>query len=162
MTTNIMKRNGAENTPARPATTWVDQLLQDNLNQFFTMDFPSFGLRKNASTVPVNLKETDKTYEMEIMVPGLQKEDIKLQATNDLLTISYERETKNEENSGKGNSEEGWLRKEYRLESFSRSFTLDDTVDVNKISAAYEQGVLKLTLPKKEHAHKISKNIEIK
>jgi HSP20 family protein len=154
MTTNIIRRNGA-NQASRPATTWVDQLLQDNLNQFFNLEFP--GLGKNMQ-VPVNVRETDKAYEMELMVPGLRKEDLKLQATNDMLTVSYEQETKNEE---KGENNE-WLRQEYKMQSFSRSFSLDDTVDVNKINASYEHGVLRLTLPKKEHAQKISKSIEIK
>ena len=155
--TNIMKRNG-RNLPSRPATTWVDQLLQDNLSSFFN-DLPGMNLGRTSS-VPVNLRETDKTYEMEIMTPGLKKEDLKIQATNDLLTVSYEHETKNEEKSGNGSDD--WLRQEYGMESWSRSFTLDDTVDVNKVNASYENGVLRLTLPKKEHAQKISKNIEIK
>ena len=155
MTTSMIKRNGAS-TPARPATTWVDQLLQENLNNFFNTDFPGFGLSKNNSSVPVNLRETAKTYEMEIMVPGLRKEDLKLQATNDQLTISYEHQDQNTQ------EEKDWLRKEYSYQSFSRTFGLDDTVDVNKISAEHSNGVLKLTIPKKEHAQKISKNIEIR
>jgi HSP20 family protein len=155
MNNNIIKRNGSSNP--LPATTWVDQLLQENLDHFFNHDFPGFGLgRRSNSTVPVNLRETDKTYEMEIMVPGLKKEDLKLQATNDMLTISYEQKQENE------TSNEGWIRKEYGFQSFSRSFSLDDTVDVTKIAAEYTNGVLRLTLPKKEHAQKISKNIEIK
>ena len=154
--TNIMKRNG-RNIPSRPATTWVDQLLQDNLNSFFN-DFPVLRTGTTNLSVPVNLRETDKTYEMEFMAPGLKKEDLKIQATNDLLTVSYEQETKNEESD----KHEGWLRQEYRMESWSRSFTLDDTVDVNKVDAKYENGVLRLTLPKKEHAQKISKSIEVK
>ena len=153
--TNIMKRNG-RNLPSRPATTWVDQLLQDNLSSFFS-DMPGFRQPQNIS-VPVNLRETDKTYEMEIMAPGLKKEDLKIQATNDLLTVSYEHEIKNEDKS----ETDGWLRQEYRMESWSRSFTLDDTVDVNKVDAKYENGVLRLTLPKKEHAQKVSKSIEVK
>ena len=156
MTTSMIKRNGAS-TPARPAGTWVDQLLQENLNSFFNSDFPGFGLERTNPTVPVNLRETAKTYEMEIMVPGLRKEDLKLQVSNDQLTISYEHQ--NQTTQG---DEKDWLRREYSYQSFSRSFGLDDTVDVNKISAEYANGVLKLTLPKKEHAQKISKNIEIK
>lgn len=156
MTSNIIKRNG-RNLPSRPASTWVDQLLQENLNTFFS-DLPGFASGRSNTSVPVNLRETDKTYEMELMAPGLKKEDLKVQATNDLLTVSYEHETKNED-KGENND---WLRQEYRMESWSRSFTLDDTVDVNKVNAVYENGVLKLTLPKKEHAQKISKSIEIK
>lgn len=156
MTNNISKRNVVPNLPSRPATTWVDQLLQDNLSQFFNEDLFSFSSKKNLSPVPVNLRETVKSYEMEVIAPGLKKEDFKLQVTNDLLTVSFEQETSNE------GSSEGLLRQEYRLQSFSRSFSLDDTVDVNKIQGEYSNGILKITLPKKEDARKISKTIEIR
>jgi HSP20 family protein len=88
----------------------------------------------------------------------MRKEDFKLNVTNDLLTISYEQ--KEEQNEEK--AEEGWLRKEYKMQSFSRSFTLDDSVDVNKITASYDNGILHLSLPKKENARRISKTIDIK
>lgn len=158
MTNNISKRNVAvvPNHPSRPATTWVDQLLQDNLSQFFNEDLFSFSHKKNSSPVPVNLRETGKSYEMEVIAPGLKKEDFKLQVTNDLLTVSFEQETSNEE------ATEGLLRQEYRLHSFSRSFSLDDSVEVNKIQGEYSNGILKITLPKKEDARKISKTIEIR
>src|SRR5690606_27548781 len=124
----------------------VDQLLHDNLNRFFNDDFWGFGGINQQVNVPVNLRETDKTYEMSLVVPGLRKEDFMLNVTDNLLTISYEQ--KEEQNDQ--NKEQGWLRKEYRMQSFSRSFTLDDTVDVNKISASYDNGILHLSLPKKE------------
>lgn len=156
MTNNISKRNVVANLPSRQTTTWVDQLLQDNLSQFFNEDLFNFSSKKNSSPVPVNLRETGKSYEMEVIAPGLKKEDFKLQVTNDLLTVSFEEETSNE------GSSEGLLRQEYRVHSFSRSFSLDDSVDVNKIQGEYSNGILKITLPKKEDARKISKNIEIK
>ncbi len=109
-------------------------------------------------TVPVNLKETDKALEMQLVAPGLKKEDFNLNVTNDLLTVSFE---KNEEQEQTG-KKEGWLRKEFRLRSFNRSFNMDDSVDINKITAAYNNGILHLTLPKKENAQRVSKNIEVK
>jgi HSP20 family protein len=108
--------------------------------------------------VPVNLRETDKSYEMSLIAPGLKKEDFRLNVTNELLTISYEQKT--EQNSE--NKEDRWLRKEYKMESFSRSFNLDDSVDVDNISASYDNGILHLTLPKKENARRISKTINVK
>jgi len=159
MTTNIIKRNnGTSTVPARQFNSWVDQLLHDNLNRFFNDDFWGFSGINQQVTVPVNLRETDKTYEMSLVAPGLRKEDFRLNVTDNLLTISYEQ--KEEENDQ--NKEQRWLRKEYRMQSFSRSFTLDDTVDVNKVSASYDNGILHLTLPKKESAQRLTKTIEIK
>lgn len=159
MTTNIIKQNnGTSTVPARQFNSWVDQLLHDNLNRFFNDDFWGFSGVNQQGNVPVNLRETDKTYEMSLVAPGLRKEDFKLNVIDNLLTISYEQ--KEEQNNQ--NKEEGWLRKEYRMQSFSRSFSLDDSVDANKISASYDNGILHLTLPKKESAQRLTKTIEIK
>lgn len=159
MTTNIIKRNnGTATVPARQFNSWVDQLLQDNLNRFFNDDFWGFSGINQQVNVPVNLRETDKTYEMSLVAPGLRKEDFRLNVTDNLLTISYEQKEKENDQ----NKEQRWLRKEYRMQSFSRSFTLDDTVDVNKVSASYDNGILHLTLPKKESAQRLTKTIEIK
>lgn len=159
MKTSIIKRNNGDTTmPARTVSNWVDQLFQDNLNRFFNDDFWGFGGIEHQVSVPVNIRETDKSYEMSIIAPGLKKEDFSLNVTNEMLTISYEQ--KAEQNSE--NKEERWLRKEYRMQSFSRSFILDDTVDIDNISASYDNGILHLTLPKKENARRISKTINVK
>ena len=158
MNTNIIKTNNGDTTmPARTVSNLVDQLFQDNLNRFFNDDFWGFSGINQQVNVPVNLRETDKTYEMSLIAPGLRKEDFKLNVTDDLLTISYEQKQENEQKQ-----DEGWLRKEYKMQSFSRSFTLDDSVDTNNITASYDNGVLHLSLPKKENAHRLSKTIEIK
>lgn len=159
MTTSIIKRNnGSMPVHARTLSTWVDQLLNENLNRFFSDDSWGFRGIDQQVNVPVNLRETDKTYEMSLVAPGLRKEDFKLNVTNDLLTVAYEqKEEQNQENK-----QEGWLRNEYRMQSFSRSFTLDDTVDISRITASYDNGILHLTLPKKEFAQKLSKTIEVK
>lgn len=155
----IMKRNnGNTELPARTMTNWVDQLFQDNLNHFFKDDFWGFRGLEQQGGIPVNIRETDKSYEMSLIAPGLKKEDLKLNVNDELLTVSYEQ--KQEQNDE--NKEQGWLRKEYRMQSFSRSFTLDDSVDVNKITASYDNGILHLSLPKKENARRISKSIEVK
>jgi HSP20 family protein len=159
MTTSIIKRNnGTVAMPARTVSSWVDQLLNENFNRFFNDDFWGFQGVEQQVNIPVNLRETDKTYEMSLVAPGLRKEDFKLNVSNDLLTISYEqKEQQNQENKS-----EGWLRKEYKMQSFSRNFNLDDTVDLNKITASYDNGILHLTLPKKEIAQRLSKTIEVK
>lgn len=157
MTTNIIKRNGGTTSlPARHYSSWVDQLLQDNLNRFFNDDFWGFKDIDRTVNLPVNLRETDKTYEMSLIAPGLKKDAFKLNVANDMLTVSYEQK------QDKENKEEGWLRREYSMQSFSRSFNLDDSVDTGKITASYDNGILHLTLPKKESAQKLSRTIEIK
>ena len=159
MKTSIIKRNNGNSAmPARTANNWVDQLFQENLNRFFDDDFWGFNRINQQMNVPVNLRETDQSYEMSLIAPGLRKEDLKLNVSRDLLTISYEQKEEHKEEK----AEEGWLKKEFQMQSFSRSFTLDDSVDVNKISASYDNGVLHLSLPKKENAQRISKTIEIK
>ena len=105
----------------------------------------------------MNIRETDKTYEMEVIAPGLSKEDFQLNLAGDLLTVSFDhKEEKQEENK-----ETGWLRKEYGRRSFSRSFTLDDTVDAGKVAARYQDGILYVSLPKKENAQQLSRTIQI-
>ena len=159
MKTNIIKRsNGNTGMPTSTENNWVDHLFQENLNRFFNDDFWGIGKIDQQANVPVNLRETDQSYEMSLIAPGLRKEDLKLNVTDDLLTVSYEQ--KEEHNEEK--AEEGWLRKEYKMQTFSRSFRLDDSVDVNKITASYDNGVLHLSLPKKENARRISKTIDIK
>ncbi|MBS1587049.1 MAG: Hsp20/alpha crystallin family protein [Bacteroidetes bacterium] len=107
--------------------------------------------------MPVNIKDTGKSYELQLVAPGLQKQDFKVNLNGDTLTVSYEHKEQQQDQ----NNEEGWLRNEYRVQSFSRSFTLDDSLEPNKISARYSDGILHLSIPKKEGAQKISRNIEI-
>jgi HSP20 family protein len=95
---------------------------------------------------------------MEIVAPGLRKEDFHISMDNKLLTVSFE----HKEEDKQEDKQSGYLRQEYRQQSFSRSFNLDDTVDTDKISAQYKDGVLHVSLPKKEGAQRITKNIEIK
>src|SRR5688500_1077222 len=155
MTTNIIKRkNGNSNLPAT-FTGWFDQVFQDNLDRFIKDESWGFNGLNQANNVPVNVRETDKTFEMELIIPGIRKEDLKLHVSEGMLTISFEsQEEKTQENNR-------WLRHEHSAHSFSRNFNLDDSIDVNKISAKYENGVLYLTLPKKENAQRVSKTIEI-
>ncbi len=155
---NIIKRENGQ----QPATfgSVVDQIFQNNLNRFFDDEFWGFnGLTKSPGTtqVPVNIRETDKSYELELSAPGLQKQDFHLKLEGDTLTISAE----HTEEAGKEDKNEGWFRREFRKGHFSRTFHLDDSVDTGKIAARYEGGILYLSIPKKEHAQKVSRAIEI-
>lgn len=158
----LMKRNNNGNGTL-PATSLsfgglVDKLFQDKLGRLFDDDVWGFSGLDRTVNVPVNVRQTDNNYELELVAPGLKKEDFKIDVNGDMLTVSFEHQEQND----RQNDEEGWLRKEYRLRSFTRNFNLDDSIDVNKVTAKYTDGILKLSLPIKEGAKPISRTIEIK
>lgn len=153
--TNIVKpENGRQ-----PATfgNVVDQVFQNTVSRLLDDNFWEFGAVPVTSRVPVNMRETDNSYEMELAAPGLQKKDFNLGVSGNVLTVSFEDKKEDRQED----AAEGWIHREFRRQSFSRSFTLDDTVDVDKISARYENGVLQLSLPKNEKARKLSRTIQI-
>ncbi len=156
--TNIIKRkNGNETSPVPVFSGLIDQVFQNNLSRFFDDDGWGLDRMNRAFNIPVNIRETDKTYEIEMMAPGMKKENFKLNVNGETLTVSFEHKEENNEE----NDQKTWIRKEYSQQSFVRTFNLDDTVDANKIEARYEDGVLRLSIAKKEGAQKISRNIEI-
>ena len=106
----------------------------------------------------VNIEEQKDGYQVTLAAPGLKKDDLNIQMDGNMLTISSEKEETKEEKDKRFN------RREYNYSSFSRSFTLPEDVIQDKIDARYEDGVLKLNLPKKEEAQKaiISKQIAVK
>lgn len=152
--TNMIKKDNA-----RPATfgSAVNQLFQHNFDRWFDDQFWGFNGLQTRSGVPVNIRELDKSYEVEVVAPGLEKQDFQLQFNGDALAISFEHK---EENNQHGENDR-WLRREYRKQSFTRTFTIDETVDIEKVTARYDQGILRLNLPKKAHAVKTSRTIPI-
>ena len=118
-------------------------------NEFFNRDiFDLANTSFSDSTLPaVNIKETKDDFIVEVAAPGMNKDDFKIELDNSLLVISSEKEEKNEE------VQEGeFTRKEFSYRSFRRTFTLPETIQEDKIKANYKDGVLKITLPKKEEA----------
>jgi len=121
--------------------------------------FDTSGIMGRTLNVPaVNIAESKDDFNLSLAIPGMKKNDFKIDVNGNMLTISCEKEEKKEE------KEEMYSRKEYNYSSFSRSFTLPEDVNKEKIDAHYENGVLKLSLPKKEGAKKlnISKHIAVK
>jgi HSP20 family protein len=107
--------------------------------------------------VPVNIHETEKSFDMQVVAPGIKKEEFKINIDKNILTISYDhKEEKAEQQDGK------LLRSEYQVRSFRRSFTLNDTINIAEISAQYADGVLQVTLPKKDESVRVQKEITIK
>ncbi|WP_020534784.1 Hsp20/alpha crystallin family protein [Lewinella cohaerens] len=117
-------------------------------NRVFDEFFNNVPARTNFSgTLPaVNVKETEDDYAIELAVPGLKKEDFKVEINEGVLTIAAERKTENEE------KKEGYTRREFSFTNFTRRFTLPETADEKGISASYTDGILVLNLPKKEEA----------
>ena len=105
--------------------------------------------------MPVNIQETDKTYELHVIAPGLKKEDFKLGIEKNILNISFEQKEENKEQAGK------WIRSEYQMKSFKRSFTLNEKIEASGIAAKYADGVLIVSLPKKEIAEPTAQEIPV-
>ncbi len=102
-----------------------------------------------------NISESEAGFELELAIPGMNKEDFGIKIEKDVLTISSEKETTK-------NDERNYTRWEFVYGSFSRSYTLPKTIDQEKISAEYVNGILKIGLPKKaEDKSKLSREISI-
>ncbi len=125
------------------------------VNNIFDNDLGDF-FGKRYSDPAANIIESPDAFHLEIAAPGMVKDDFKINLENNILTISVEVEDQKRE-EGKNYS-----RKEFYYGSFSRSFTLPKTIDLEKIKADYESGILMIALPKKEEAKvEIKKEIRI-
>jgi HSP20 family protein len=128
------------------------------LNDFFDTDrFFDTDMLRNQSLPAVNVREADAAYEIEVAAPGLTKKDFNITVDNRVLTIASEKEEQKEE------KEDNYTRREFSYTSFSRSFTLPENVKEEDVKANYENGILKLSVPKKTITQpKLKKAIEVK
>jgi HSP20 family protein len=111
--------------------------------------FDNAGILSRTINVPaVNITERKDKYEVSLAVPGMKKDDFKIDVDGNMLSISSEKEEKTEE------KDKRFTRKEYNYSSFNRCFSLPEEVNQDKIEAKYEDGVLKISLPRKEEAKK--------
>ncbi len=120
------------------------------LETWLTNNEPDFLTKRNFSetTLPaVNIKETEESFEVELAAPGFQKSDFKIEVENNVLTISSEKQEENELKEG-----ETFTKREFSYQAFTRSFTLPETVESDKITAKYDNGILKIEIPKKDEA----------
>ncbi len=107
------------------------------------------------NNAPANITEKENSYVLEIVAPGFEKTDFKVNLDQQVLTVAVE---KKEEAKSENEKQ---IRKEYSYRSFKRSFTLDEKIDAAGINAAYVNGVLTLTLPKKENIKQAAQEIAI-
>ena len=127
-----------------------------SLSHFVDEFFQGFPVKEeNFGFPPVNIHETTDAYHLELSAPGRNKEDFKLSLENGQLVVSFE---KKEEAS---TEDYRTIRKEFSFRSFKRSFNLDDRIDTAAIQAKYENGVLKLLLPKKEEKKESIQQINV-
>jgi HSP20 family protein len=138
-------------TPVNRVNTFPN-LFETFFNDFDRMEKPSF-----SDTLPsVNVVENKDQFRIELAAPGLTREDFKVNVHEDVLTISSEKKTED------GEEKENYTRREFGYASFKRSFNLPETVDSDNIAATYNEGILNVTLPKKEEAKpKEPKMIEV-
>src|SRR5262252_1132115 len=124
--------------------------LQDRMNRLFRDSYGPEGREETLTTAnfapPVDVYEDEHNVTLKIEGPGIEEKDIDVRIENNTLTVHGERKIEKEE------KEENYRRVERQYGSFTRTFTLPQTVDTEHVSANYEKGVLKITLPKKAEA----------
>lgn len=123
-------------------------------DRFFDGDLMDWSNDVNTTLPSVNIKETKDGFEVKVAAPGFDKNDFKLELNHDVLTISSEKQAENETKEG-----EQYTRREYFYSSFKRSFVLPDSADAEKINAEYKNGILDITIPKKEEAKPKDKRV---
>ncbi len=130
----------------------------DLLDRFFNDNYVRNKSAFNDYTVPaVNVSEDEKQYEVDVAAPGMEKKDFNIDVTDNMLTISAEKEQEDKQ------EEENYVRREFGYTQFKRTFALPDNVNEEKIDANYKDGVLKIAIPKKEiEKAKAQRKIDVK
>lgn len=128
----------------------------NNLFDEFLNEMPAINKTVNNLFAPaVNIVESKDAYHLELMAPGRNKEDFSIAIEKDVLTISYEKKEETKQEDYK------LVRREFNYQSFKRSFTLDEKIQAEAIQAKYENGLLKIYLPKKTEVVQPAKTIAV-
>ncbi len=128
--------------------------LSDMLDNMLERNFNT-GFEKKCGCVPAtNILEKENSYEIELAAPGMKKEDFKLEVENKLLSVIYEKK------ADEAQPEVEYLQQEFHMDEFTRSFTIPETADAEKIKARYDNGILYISIPKMEKA-RLSKEIKV-
>lgn len=140
---NLMKRNSAVEVTPR----FFDSFLMKDL--FDVPVVPTLSSRSVSQLPAVNIVANEDSFVVEMAAPGLKRDQIKVELDNDLLTIAYQEESNKEEKSERPH----YVLREFNSHSFSRRFTLPEgVINEEGVAASYEDGVLRLVLPKREEA----------
>ncbi len=127
----------------------LSELMEDFDRNLFSSQRP-----QQPMLPAVNILESDEGFTLELAAPGMQKSDFKINLDNNVLTLSSEKQKDEDESNAK------YSRREFSYSSFCRSFTLPKTIDLDKIKAGYKDGILSVSLPKREDA-KVAVNRQI-
>jgi len=122
-------------------------LVDDLFNSFFKNDYHEDYLNNCGSKPATNVFETEKEFKIEVLLPGYKKEDVDINLHNNLLTIKVEKEVKEDKSE-----EYKYAHREFGMVNFERQYRVPKSVDGDKISAKFDNGVLNIELPKKEEA----------
>lgn len=125
------------------------------MSNFFDNDLDSFFNSSRRYKPAVNVREDDKVYNLDLAIPGMSKDDIKIEIEKDILMISSENNEKKESNKN------GYNVREFGYQSFCRSFNIPDNADSEKISASYKDGILNIVIPKSKEDVKVNRMIKI-
>lgn len=109
----------------------------------------------NRNSVPVNVLESDQAFDIQFLLAGYEKDDVEIKVEKHVLSVSGKEKTKETENAK-------YTRKEFELNGFERSFTLPETVEEEKIEANFKNGILTISIPKKEPVKPVSIKIDVK
>jgi HSP20 family protein len=153
--TNAMQKTGNGNVNSLDYV--VDNIFNNSLHRFFNGNLWDDGQDKKHS-IPVNVRENNEQYSVDVIAPGCRKEDFTVQVQNNELQISFTHDESNNQKDEKA----GWVRNEYSQRSFRRYFMLDETVQSDNISATYTDGILHIVLPKTEKAKPRLLSVEVK
>lgn len=134
----------------QPTLKTIDSFLDNLLSEM-----PVANQNSNFNFPTVNIAETKDNYELDLNVPGRNKEDFKITVDKNILTVSYEKKEEEKDDSKK------FIKKEFSSRSFKRSFNLDEKINAEAINAKYENGILSLTLPIKEEVKVMPKEIAV-
>ena len=132
----------------------LDGMMKELFNEFPTTVAKTF--REDVLNFPpVNIVEKPASYQVELSAPGFEKADFAIKLEGNVLNISTEKKEETKEENDKV------IRKEFTYKGFKRSFTIDEKIDAENIAAKYENGILKLELPKKEILKAGAKEISV-
>ncbi|TAN16608.1 MAG: Hsp20/alpha crystallin family protein [Chitinophagaceae bacterium] len=137
----------------RPFGALVDDFINGPLGKWIDDDLRKSNLFN--AFPPVNIRETKDAYELDLVAPGLEKTDFKINLEGNTLFIAFEQKEEKKDESEKH------IRKEYSYRSFKRAFSVDDDIDTSRIDAKYENGILKVSLLKKEETVQQNKEISV-
>ncbi|MFT3823737.1 MAG: Hsp20/alpha crystallin family protein [Chitinophagaceae bacterium] len=137
----------------RPVSKSFNSVFDDLLNQFPSVWNDAW--TGSGTVAPVNIHETKDAYHLEMSVPGVTKEDFTVKLEKGILSVGFEKkeETKSEDYKT--------VRREFTQRSFTRSFHVDENIDASKIEAKYENGILKLLLPRQEQVKPAAQQISV-